>query len=97
MAILACALAHLWWTQKLLRKDNTIETKEVERMRSSIDRRSGADRRKAHDLDYFLNNGIERRRGKERRSPVEQRRTWLRVGEWHSVCLSLIRRRIATR
>jgi hypothetical protein len=53
--------------------------------RSSIDRRSGSDRRKVHDLDYFLKGGVERRSWKERRSPIERRKNWIRVSEWVSV------------
>ena len=33
----------------------------------ATDRRSGEDRRKSYDTDYFLNGGIERRSWKERR------------------------------
>jgi hypothetical protein len=32
-----------------------------------LDRRSGDDRREAYDSDYFLNGGVERRTGKDRR------------------------------
>ena len=51
-----------------------------------LDRRSGADRRQAYDLDYFPGGGIERRLGKERRRPDERRDGWVRVSEWSSVC-----------
>ena len=54
---------------------------------SDIDRRSGADRRKAHKLEYFLNGGLERRSFKERRSQKERRANWVRVSEWCSVRL----------
>lgn len=54
---------------------------------SDIDRRSGADRRKAHKLAYFLDGGIERRNFKERRSSKERREGWVRVSEWCSVRL----------
>jgi hypothetical protein len=57
----------------------------LEMRRLFIDRRSGEDRRKVYDLDYFLNGGIERRSWKERRSQVERRGDWLRVDEWVSV------------
>lgn len=56
-----------------------------ERRRSAIDRRSGADRRKTHNLDYFLKGGVERRSWKERRSEGERRAGWIRVGKWNSV------------
>ena len=57
----------------------------VDRRGSDIDRRSGADRRKVHNLDYFLSGGVERRGWKERRFQNERRAEWMRVGEWNSV------------
>jgi hypothetical protein len=57
----------------------------LERRRSAIDRRSGADRREAHNLDYFLKGGVERRSWKERRSERERRAGWVRAGKWNSV------------
>ena len=53
-----------------------------------IDRRSGMDRRKVYDLDYFSRGGIERRRRPQRRSLFERRKQWLRVSEWRSVFIS---------
>jgi hypothetical protein len=55
------------------------------RRRALLDRRSGDDRRNAYSLDYFLNGGIERRRGAERRRLPERRADWKRVGKWYSV------------
>jgi hypothetical protein len=49
------------------------------------DRRSRKDRRRVHDLDYFLEGGVERRAWKERRSLVERRSGWFRVSKWASV------------
>jgi len=54
-------------------------------MRSDMDRRSGEDRRRAYDLDYFSNGGVERRNWKEQRSNVERRVGWTRVSKWSSV------------
>jgi len=54
-------------------------------MRSDMDRRSGEDRRRAYDLDYFSNGGVERRNCKEKRSNVERRVGWTRVSKWSSV------------
>jgi hypothetical protein len=56
-----------------------------ERRRSFVDRRSGEDRRRVHNLDYFSNGGVERRSGKERRSKLERRNGWIRVSDWVSV------------
>jgi len=55
------------------------------RRRALLDRRSGEDRRSAYSLDYFLNGGIERRRGTERRRLPERRADWKRVGKWYSI------------
>ena len=57
----------------------------VKKRYSVIDRRSGNDRRKAHNLDYFLKGGKERRSRKERRSKIERRGGWIKVGQWNSV------------
>jgi hypothetical protein len=54
----------------------------TERIRSSLDRRSGTDRRRAYRLGFFLQGGVERRSGKERRSRDERRKGWVRVGKW---------------
>jgi len=45
------------------------------RIRSSFDRRSGVDRRKAYTVGYFLEGGTERRSGRERRC-LEERIGW---------------------
>jgi len=54
--------------------------------RSGIDRRSGEDKRKVYSLDYFKNNGMERRLNiKDRRKKVEPRKSWDRVNKWYSI------------
>ena len=53
--------------------------------RSFMDRRSGEDQRARYDLNYFDDNGVERRKGRERRGIVEQRKYWKRASEWSSV------------
>jgi len=57
----------------------------LERRDSSFDRRSGEDRRRVYNLDYFLNGGVERRSGSERRAQIERRLNWMRVSRWLSV------------
>jgi hypothetical protein len=52
---------------------------------SGFDRRSGIDGRKAHDLEYLLNGGVERRAGEERRSKAERRKGWVRLCDYSSV------------
>lgn len=57
------------------------------RTHTIIDRRTENDRREAYSTDYFLNDdGVERRRWNERRSPFfERREGWIRVIKWISV------------
>jgi len=62
-----------------------------EERRSGMDRRCGDDRRKAHDVDYFLNGGFERRNWKERRAQGERRQDWVRVSEWSSMFIGTLR------
>ena len=51
-----------------------------------VDRRSGQDRRVEYDLDYFEEDGTERRDGKERRRKGERRDHCIPVSDWSSVC-----------
>jgi hypothetical protein len=51
-----------------------------------VDRRSGDDRREAYDVDYFENDGSERRKVKDRRKQDERRDDCVRVSKWSSVC-----------
>ena len=55
------------------------------RIRSPFDRRSGVDRRKAYTVGYFLEGGIERRSGMERRCMEERRKDWMGVSQGSSV------------
>ncbi len=55
--------------------------------RSLVDRRSGEDKRKLYNLDYFTEGGDERRKGRERRLSGERRSAWARVYKWCSVFL----------
>ncbi len=63
------------------------EPSETPMKRSLIDRRSGDDKRKRYNLDYFTDGGEERRKGKERRQSDERRSGWARVYKWCSVFL----------
>jgi hypothetical protein len=47
--------------------------------------RSGADRRIAFSIRYWVNGGVERRQRKERREGMERRADWVKFGRWHSV------------
>jgi hypothetical protein len=51
---------------------------ETDRRRALVDRRAGTDRRNVYVLGYFINGGVERRSGRERRSQVERRAGWMR-------------------
>ena len=50
------------------------------------DRRSGDDRRKVYDLDFFEQGGVERRSGIEPRQKRERRDQCVKVSERTSVC-----------
>jgi len=52
---------------------------------SSIDRRTGKNRRRAHHPDYSIKGGVERRNFKERRSGKERRQDWVETEEGVSV------------
>jgi len=52
-----------------------------------FDRRSGGDRRKVHDLDFFDQGGIERRSGAESRKKGDRRIQRVNVSKSSSVCL----------
>ena len=68
----------------VLAADKT-KTRTSEYHRSSYDRRSEVDRRKAYKLGYFLEGGTERRKnGKDRRHQDERRKDWIRASEWSS-------------
>ena len=51
-----------------------------------LDRRSGDDRRKVYDLDFFEQGGIERRSVIEIRNKGDRRIQCVNVSEWSSVC-----------
>ena len=51
-----------------------------------MDRRSGEDRRESYNLDYFHDDGEERRAGADRRQDEERRDNCIRVGKWTSIC-----------
>ena len=53
--------------------------------RSFSDRRSGKDRRRILSLHRLRFNGPERRALNDRRSQVERRDGWVKIGKWSSV------------
>ena len=53
----------------------------------NLNRRSGDDRRKVHDLDFFDQGGIERRSGAESRKKGDRRIQRVNVSKSSSVCL----------
>ena len=55
--------------------------------RSMADRRSGKDRRKILSLRRFRYKGSERRAPRDRRSKIERRDGWVKIGKWSSVKL----------
>ena len=56
--------------------------------RSSIERRSGKDRRNTFSLARLTYKGPERRNLIKRRSTEERRSDWVRINKWSSICLS---------
>ena len=58
-----------------------------DRRKALVDRRSGTDRRNVYVLGYFINGGVERRSGRERRSQVERRTGWMREENGCSVLI----------
>ena len=63
----------------------------IERIRSSLDRRSGTDTRRAYRLGFFLKGGVEKRSGKKRWSRDDRRKGWVRVGKWCGVWLERLK------
>ena len=47
-----------------------------------MDRRSGGDRRKVHNIDYLLNGGIKTRSIVKRRSKSKERREDMKIRNW---------------
>jgi hypothetical protein len=67
------------------------KTEEKMQRTSKIDRRSGEDRRKVHDLDYLVKGGVERRTAPERRCHHSERRSdWVMIDRWYSIALGPI-------
>jgi hypothetical protein len=71
--------------RKYSHKIINIGKKDIIRARSLLERRSGEDRRAAYDLNYFNQDGSERRKNKERRVNTEKRKGWLRISKWGSI------------
>ncbi|ACN16608.1 hypothetical protein HRM2_35430 [Desulforapulum autotrophicum HRM2] len=63
---------------------------EKRQKRSSLDRRTGEDRRRVYHIGFIEIVGAERRvRVRERREMVEEKRAgWVRVNSWSSVCIN---------
>jgi hypothetical protein len=56
------------------------------RRSSSVDRRRLENRRKVYSLDYFSKGGAERRKLKDRRRRLRDRRKgWVKVSDWSSI------------
>jgi len=53
--------------------------------RSFSDRRSGKDRRKILSLRHLRYKGSDRRTLMDRRSKIERRDGWVKIGKWSSV------------
>ena len=65
-----------------------METAKSKKKRALFDRRSGQDRRKAYNIDYFLKGGAERRNaasGDRRNQEQDRRREWIKISPWSSL------------
>ena len=65
-----------------------MEADKPKKKRAFFDRRSGQDRRKAYNLDYFLDGGLERRTnagGERRRQRKDRRKAWIKISRWSSL------------
>ena len=83
-AIERCAMEDI---DSIKQSDSKRKPSKTPVRRSLFDRRSGEDKRKLYNLDYFSDGGKERRKGKERRQSDERRTGWARVYNWCSVFL----------
>ena len=63
----------------------------TEETRTSFERRSGMDRRRAYRFGLFSKGGDDEPEGKERRSRSERRKGWVRVDRWSSVQLEALK------
>ena len=57
-------------------------------IRSSIERRSGKDRRSTFSLARLTYKKPERRNLSKRRLAEERRNDWVKINKWSSICLS---------
>ncbi len=65
-----------------------MDNNKSEKKRALFDRRSGQDRRKAYNIDYFIDGGREQRNssGRERRAEDKDRRKdWVKISPWSSL------------
>ncbi len=65
-----------------------MDNKKPKKKRAFFDRRSGQDRRKAYNIDYFLEGGVERRtnaKGERRDQENDRRRDWIKISPWSSL------------
>jgi hypothetical protein len=59
--------------------------------RSFSDRRSGKDRRKILSLRHLRYKGSARRTLMDRRSKIERRDGWVKIGKWSSVKIQYLK------
>jgi len=80
------AVAGVSAARRLQKNTGKILMKNKRKKDPFVDRRTGEDRRDSYDLDYFQEDGTERRSGKERRRKGERRDRCIPVSDWSSVC-----------
>jgi len=65
-----------------------MENDKSKKKRAFFDRRSGQDRRKTYNMDYFLEGGVERRNscaGERRAEDKDRRKNWIKISPWSSL------------
>lgn len=65
-----------------------MDNEKSKKKRNFFDRRSGQDRRKAYNIDYFLEGGVERRtnaQGERRNGEKDRRKDWIKISPWSSL------------
>ena len=65
-----------------------MDNEKSKKKRAFFDRRSGQDRRKAYNIDYFLEGGVERRthaKGERRNHEKDRRKHWIKISRWSSL------------
>ena len=72
-------------SQVLEKRFSTFEKRLKLGRRSGTDRRESQSRRMTDSKQYFINGGVERRTGEQRRQTIERRTRWVPTAYWKSL------------